>query len=199
MKRFASLNWKSVWPWLAHCRRGVFPGQTDRPMRKLHGIIAAGLVCFACVSAFGQNYKNFDVELNEIRSGAKLRIGPFRFLPEFRLTNVGYDDNVYFRSTEEKAVGDYTGTISPEVRAYLLLGRSLILSLTDNPEYLYFARETRLRRFTNSFSPGVRLRLFNRLAFSGIYHFEKHQRRALSEFVESRDRHRQGREAGRVL
>ena len=183
MKRFASLNWKSVWPWLAHRRRGVFPGQTDRPMRKLHGIIAAGLVSFACVSAFGQTYKNFDVELNEIRSGARLRLGPFRFVPDFRLTNVGYDDNVYFRGLGEKAVGDYTGTVSPEVRAYLLLGRSLILSLTENPEYQYFAHETPLRRFTNSFSSGARLRLFNRLVFSGNYHFLKHQRRASSEFA----------------
>ncbi len=152
-------------------------------MRKLPGFIAAVLAAVACGSAYGQTYKNFDVELNEIRSGARLRVGPFRFVPDFRLTNIGYDDNVYFRGLGDKTVGDYTGTVSPEVRAYLLLGRSLILSLTENPEYQYFARETPLRRFTNSFAPGARLRLFNRLVFSGNYHFLKHQRRASSEFT----------------
>ncbi len=152
-------------------------------MRKLSGFIVVALISVLWRPAFGQDYRNFDVELNEIRSGARLRFGPLRFIPEFRLMNIGYDDNVYFRSADEKAVGDYTGTVSPEVRSYLLLGRSLILSLSENPEYLYFTKETRLRRFTNSFAPGARLRLFNRIALSGRYHFEKHQRRALSEFT----------------
>ncbi len=152
-------------------------------MRKLLGCAGVVLMFFCWGSTFGQSYKNFDVELNEIRLGARLRFGPLLFFPEFRLTNVGYDDNVYFRTVGEKPVGDYIGTASPEVRSYLLLGRSLILSFTENPEYQYFARETRLRRFTNSYEPGARLRLFNRLVFSGRHYFLKHQRRASSEFA----------------
>lgn len=151
-------------------------------MRKLLGLAGVVLISVSWGSAFGQSYKNFNDELNEIRSGAKLRFGPFRFIPEFRLTNAGYDDNVYFRSPGEGPVGDYTGTLSPEIKAYLLLGRSLILSFAENPEYIYFARETRLRMFTNSYAPGIRLNLFNRFTLSGEYHFQKHMRRAFSEF-----------------
>ncbi len=134
-------------------------------------------------SAFGQNYRTFDDELNGVRTAARLRFGPFRFIPDFRLTNVGYDDNVYFRSAEGRPVGDYTGTVSPEVKTYLLIGRSIILKFDENPEYTYFAKETPLRRFTNSLSPGARLRLFNRFALSGSYHFQKHERRAYAEFT----------------
>lgn len=151
-------------------------------MRKLLGLAGVVLISVSWGSAFGQSYKNFNDELNEIRAGTRLRLGPLRFIPEFRLTNVGYDDNVYFRSPRESPVGDYTGSLSPEIKAYLLLGRSLILSFTENPEYLYFARETRLRTFTNSYAPGIRLNLFNRFTLSGEYHFQKHMRRAFSEF-----------------
>ncbi len=152
-------------------------------MRNLRFLIVASLIALTWGSAFGQSYRIFDDELNGIRTAAKLRFGPLRFLPDFRLTNVGYDDNVYFRSQDDKPVGDYTGTVSPEVRAYLLLGHSVILSFTENPEYIYFAKQVPLRRFTNSFSPGARLRLFNRIVLSGDYHFLKHQRRAYAEFA----------------
>ncbi len=152
-------------------------------MKKLLSLAGVLLVLSCWGAAFGQGYRTFDDELNQIKATGRLRFGPFRFIPGFRLTNVGYDDNVYFRSAEDKPVGDYTGTASAEVKAYLLLGRSLILSFIENPEYGYFTRQAPLRRFTNSFSPGVRLRLFNRIALSGSYDFQKHQRRAYAEFT----------------
>ncbi len=152
-------------------------------MKKFLGCTGVVLISLCWGSAFGQSYRNFDDELNQIRNTARLRFGPFRFIPDFRLVNVGYDDNVYFRSADNKPVGDYTGTASAEGRAYLLLGHSIILSFLENPEYLYFAKQVPLRRFTNSFSPGARLKLFNRFALSGSYHFQKHARRAYAEFA----------------
>ena len=152
-------------------------------MRKLLGPLAAFLVALTGGAALAQDYTTFESELNEIRANARLRIGPVRMLPEFRLTNVGYDDNVYFRTAEQGPVGDYVGTASLEAGAFLLLGRSLILSFMENPEYLYFAKQKPLRKFTNSYEPAARLRLFNRLVFSGSYHFLRHQRQAYSEFT----------------
>jgi Putative beta-barrel porin 2 len=151
-------------------------------MKKFRFFVAAALVAVSWAPAFGQDYRNFRDELNNIATRAKLRIGPLRFLPKLQLQNLGYDDNVYFRRPDEDPVGDYTGTISPEIKGYLLLGRSLILSFTEDPEYLYFARETRLRAFTNSYAPSLRLNLFNRITLSGEYHSQKHLRRAYSEF-----------------
>lgn len=151
-------------------------------MRKLRTLFVVAWISGSCIAAFGQSYRNFQDELTEVRERARLRFGPLRFLPAFRLRNVGYDDNVYYQRAEDKPARDYTGTISPEIKAYLLVGRSLILSFADNPEYLYYVKEDRLRTFTNSFVPGARLRLFNRFVLSGEYHFQKHQRRAFSEF-----------------
>ena len=151
-------------------------------MRRLKIIFLAAWIVGSGVAAFGQSYRNFQDELSYIRDRVKLRFGPFRVLPMFRLSNVGFNDNVYYRTAEEKPVGDYTGTLSPEIKAYLLVGRSLILSFAENPEYLYYVKEDRLRIFTNSFVPGGRLRLFNRFVLSGEYHFQKHTRRAFSEF-----------------
>jgi hypothetical protein len=152
-------------------------------MKSLRALAAVTLLALSWNSASGQTYRNFRNELNEIMTRAKLRFGPLRILPNFRLENLGYDDNVYFRSPEEGPVGDYTGTLSPEIKAYLLLGRSLILSFTENPEYLYFVKEDGLRVFTNSYSPGIRLNLFNRFTLSGDYRFQKHRRRVFSEFM----------------
>jgi len=151
-------------------------------MRRLRALVAVTLIAVSWTSAPGQTYRNFRDELDEIMTRAKLRIGPLRLLPKLQLQNLGYDDNVYFRNPEEGPVGDYTGSLSPEIRAYLLLGRSLILSFTENPEYLYFAKETHLRTFTNSYAPRIRLNLFNRFTLSGDYRFQKHLRRAFSEF-----------------
>lgn len=151
-------------------------------MKILRALTAVTLLAASWTSASGQNYRTFRDELDEITARAKLRVGPLRIFPALRFKSVGYDDNVYFLGPEAKPVGDYTGTVSPEIKAYLLLGRSLILSFGENPEYLFFAKETRLRTFTNSYAPGVRMNIFNRLTFSGEYHFQSYLRRAFSEF-----------------
>ena len=151
-------------------------------MRRLRAFVAVTLIAVSWTSASGQTHRNFRDELDEIMARAKLRIGPLRILPKLQLQNLGYDNNVYFRSPEEGPVGDYTVTLSPEIKTYLLLGRSLLLSFTENPEYLYFAKQDRLRTFTNSYAPSLRLNLFNRLSLSGEYHSQKHLRRAFSEF-----------------
>jgi hypothetical protein len=151
-------------------------------MKKLRLFVAAVLMAVSWAPAFGQDYVSFRAERNDVVTRAKLRFGPLRFIPALQLRNIGYDDNVYYQRTDEIPVGDYTGTVSPEIKGYLLLGRSMILSFTENPEYLYFARQTRLRTFTNSYAPSLRLNLFNRIALSGDYHYRKHLRRVLSEF-----------------
>jgi hypothetical protein len=131
----------------------------------------------------GQEYRTFRSELDEIRNTAKLRFGPLRFLPSIQIRDVGYDNNVFYRNAGETRIGDYTGAISPVIKAYLPVGNSLILSFKENPEYMFYLREKGLRTFTNSFSPAFRLNLLKRFTLSGDYHFEKHQRRAYSEFT----------------
>ncbi|HSA95825.1 MAG TPA: outer membrane beta-barrel protein [Acidobacteriota bacterium] len=150
-------------------------------MKRTFALAAALLVLGAGVRLGAQSYRSFQDEYDAIREGVRLRLGPFRLVPRFRLADVGYDSNVYFRERVGEIVRDATATLSPELRGYWLLGHAAILSFTENPEYLFYAREKGLRTFTNSFSGGLRLRLLRRFSLSGDYHSEGHVRRVLSD------------------
>lgn len=145
-------------------------------------IILAALLCVLATEAplSGQSHRTFREDYDAIQGLTKIRVGPVRLVPVFRLTDAGYDSNVYFREAGE-AVGDATATLSPELRGYWLVGSSIILSATENPEYLAFARETSLRAFTNSVSTSLRWLFLRHVSLSAEYHALNHVRRSLSE------------------
>lgn len=130
----------------------------------------------------GQSHKTFRDEFDEIRAWTGLRLGPLKVLPLLRLSDVGYDNNVYYRDRADEPVGDYTATLSPEIKAAWLLGSSVILSASESPEYDFFLKESGLRTLTNSYNLGSRILLFRGLALSGDFHSQRHLRRAYSEF-----------------
>jgi hypothetical protein len=145
----------------------------------------ATLVLFLAIAAgrlVGQSYRTFQADFDEIRARTGLRLGPLTVLPVFHLSDVGYDSNVYYRDRQESAVSDYTARASLDVKAAWLIGNSIILSATEDPEYVYYLNEKDLRTFVNSYGFGSRLLLFRRLALSGGYRSESHLRRAYSEF-----------------
>jgi hypothetical protein len=150
-------------------------------MKKFPCFTAALLVLLAGVRLSGQSYRNFRKEYDGIKERARLRLGPLRVIPVFRLSDVGYDSNVYFREEGGEVVPDFTATFSPEVRGYWLLGSSVILSVMENPEYLFYAKEKGLRAFTNSFSTGLRMLALRSFSLSADYHVLSHVRRATSE------------------
>ena len=133
-------------------------------------------------SIYGQSYRTFRSEMEEIIQEARWRIGPFRIYPRILFRDIGYDDNVYRKREEDGPISDYTATISPEIRVYLLFRNWLILSFSENPEYVYFVKEQRERSFNNSYSPSVKLIVFNRFVLSGNYRYRRGRRRATSEF-----------------
>jgi len=150
-------------------------------MKKFPCFTAALLVLLAGVRLSGQSYRNFREEYDGIKERARLRLGPLRVIPVFRLSDVGYDSNVYFREEGGEVVPDFTATFSPEVRGYWLLGSSVILSVMENPEYLFYAKEKGLRAFTNSFSTGLRMLALRSFSLSADYHVLSHVRRATSQ------------------
>ena len=154
-------------------------------MKRTIASVAAlcGLALAAAGPLAGQTYRSFREEYEAVRQQKGLRLGALKLAPRFRLTDVGYDSNVYFRPEGGRVVGDATATLSPELRGFWLGGGSLILTVTENPEVLAFAREKALRAFSNSFAAGLRWLLLRRLALSGEYHVQSHVRRALSEFA----------------
>lgn len=137
---------------------------------------------FISPSVFGQSYRLFSSELDQIMKRAKWQIGPFKVYPTIQFRNIGYDDNVYYQQEEDNPVSDYTGTVSPEIRVYLLFRNRLILSFLENPEYVFYLKEKRERAFNNRYSPRLKILLFNRFVLSGDYHYSKRRRRASSEF-----------------
>lgn len=151
-------------------------------MNRIRTSILVLFIVLAAGRLAGQSYTTFQAEFDEIRSRTGLRLGPLKILPVFHLSDVGYDSNVYYRDREEAAVSDYTATMSLNVKAGWLLGNSVILSATEDPEYVYYLHEKGLRTLTNSYGVGTRLLLFRRLALSGDFHSQNHLRRVYSEF-----------------
>ncbi len=151
-------------------------------MKKIPITILALVLAVSAGPLSGQSHKTFRDEFNEISGWRGLRVGPLKVLPLLRLSDVGYDDNVYYRDREEQPVADYTGTLSPQVRAAWLLGNSIILSAAENPEYVYYMNQADLRTLTNSYTLESRVLLFRVLALSGGFESQRHLRQAYSEF-----------------
>jgi hypothetical protein len=153
-------------------------------MKRPFGVTAALLVLTlaAAVRLPAQSYRTFREDYEGIKARARLRLGPLRLQPVFRLSEAGYDSNVYYRADGGgEVVSDFTATFAPELRAHWLLGNSVILSATESPEYLLYAREKGLRAFSNSFSGGLRMMLLRYFSLSAEYHDASHVRRSMSE------------------
>lgn len=140
------------------------------------------LTFFMPNNSFCQSYRLFRSELDEILERSKWRIGPFRIYPMIQFRQIGYDDNVYQQREEDKPKSDFRATISPFINIYLLFRNWVVFSLTENPEYVYFAKEGRERSLNNNFSPQLKLLLFQRFVLSCSYQYNKTRRRATSEF-----------------
>lgn len=150
-------------------------------MRQATRLAAALLALLGAARLSAQTYRSFREEAEAVRAAARLRLGPLRLAPAFRLSEVGHDSNVYYREDGGEVVGDFTATLAPEVAAHWLAGRSLILSVTESPEYLFYAREEGLRAFSNSLSGRLRLLVLRNLSLTGGVHRLSHVRRSLSE------------------
>lgn len=81
-----------------------------------------------------------------------LRWGPFRVRPGFVVTNLGYEDNVFYRtdSGEAPVVGDYTVTFSPRLDGLVLFGDRAFVTFTERVEYTAY-RDNSSLNFLNQF------------------------------------------------
>lgn len=155
----------------------------NKPISILFGRVAVflSLILISC-SAYGQSYQSFKSTLEQITERVKLKIGPFRILPTIQFKNIGYDNNVYYQHEDNDPVSDFTITFSPEAQVYLLFRDYLILSLEENPEYVYYFEQKRERRWNNTFSPEFKYLFLDRFVISGKYLHSNRRRRASSEF-----------------
>ncbi len=140
------------------------------------------LLFLPSLSVYGQSYQSFVSTLEQIKERIRFKIGPLGITPVIRFKNVGYDSNVYYQHEDNDPVSDFTATFSPEIQAYLLFRDYLILSLVENPEYVYYLEEERERRWNNTLSTEFKLLFLNRFVISGKYYYSDRRRRATSEF-----------------
>lgn len=147
------------------------------------GLIGIVILLFVSIgwSQTYNPYRTFRTEWYSIQETAPWRVGPFYLRPEIRLRDIGYDANVYREREEDDPITDYTFTFSPQITGYWLLGHSVILSLRENPEYIYYKETVRERRWNNNFSPQLRWMLFNRFVVGGRYEYQNRRYRFSSE------------------
>jgi hypothetical protein len=153
-------------------------------MKKFLVLALAVLVAATAGRLPGQTYQTFRDEFEAIRSKSGLRLGPLKVLTTLRIATVGYDSNILYLPREEGPVSDTVATLSPEIKSFWLVGNSVILSFTENPEYDFYFHEKALRTLTNSAVPAARILLFRGLALSADYHILNELRQATSEFEE---------------
>lgn len=148
--------------------------------RLVHLTLTLFVLC--SVTLDGQDYESFGSKTQGIRENSLFHIGPFYIQPRLAFRDIGYDSNVYFQSVEEDPIDDYTAAFSPEVVVNFLLGRTLVLHFTENPEYHHYFRERQRRVLTNAYSTGFRLYLLNRFSLSGSYSNSRRWARITPEF-----------------
>jgi hypothetical protein len=112
---------------------------------------------------------------------AKYSLGPVKFLPSFSLS-LQYDSNIYGAAIDRGPLSDYVATLAVPMRFYLVAGDWLIVSLVENPEYVYFFKRSSERSFNNNFSPHVSLLLLHRFVVSAAYLNTRAKQHVWSEF-----------------
>ncbi len=69
-----------------------------------------------------------------------LRWGPLRVRPSVQFSNLGYDTNVFYRSGNQPAVGDWTATVSPRADGLILFGHGAFLTFREQLDGVVFAK-----------------------------------------------------------
>jgi hypothetical protein len=155
-------------------------------------VLVGLLLSLIPISSFGQRYRSFRDQRDDIINTAKYRVGFFFITPSLGLRDVGLDNNVYYEREEQGPVSDYTFTVFATARISYIYQRWMILSVTENPEYVYYFEQGKERGWNNLISPELKLFLLHRLALSGSYSNTKTRYRATAEFNERVDVYREG-------
>jgi len=88
-----------------------------------------------------------------------LRWGFLRVRPGVSLSNLGYDDNIFYRQTD--TIGDYTATISPKLEGLALFGDSAFLTFKEQFDYTLYLENSDQNYGNNRASARLTLPLGN--------------------------------------
>jgi hypothetical protein len=138
-------------------------------MKFLRVILASGLLLIVSVGLWGQTAEVFNGQVNDIVQKTRFMIGPFRFYPAFKFSSFSWVSNVFGLTNTLRNLSDLVIAPSPELTAYLLFRRSLILSFTENPEYYFYLSNAKYRGFANGYRAEGRFLFLNRFIITGRY------------------------------
>jgi len=109
---------------------------------------------------------------------SRYRLGPFRLQPLFRVTNLGYNDNVY--GSSENAVSDWTATAAAGLHWTLPFGAKTYFRGDVLPEYTWYANLAERRVLGGTYGASY-VALFERVQFEAAVEKSKGLRVVSSE------------------
>ena len=129
--------------------------------------------------------------------GRFLRWGPLRARPSLALTNLGYDNNIYYR-TDIPPVGDYTATVSGKVDGVVLFGRFAFLTFLERIDYTGYVQNTD-QNYWNQFGSGRLTVPFRKLGFYGDFALNDYKDRPYDKLDSRTDVHETRAGGGIIL
>ena len=88
-----------------------------------------------------------------------LRWGPLRVRPTLGVSNLGFDDNVFFSNRDEEKQGDYRITLSPRLEGLLLFGDRAFLVFDEKLDYTLYQEFNDQNFLNQSFTTRITLPL----------------------------------------
>ena len=101
--------------------------------------------------AYGQGNTWPGAGLAAMVEGARWRLGALRVNAAFTLANTGYDSDIYYGLFGGDPVPDWTVSAGAPVQVLLPLSKSVVLDLSDTPQYLFYLDTQRERAWNNTF------------------------------------------------
>ena len=105
----------------------------------------------------------------------QLRVGVLSFTPTIRLTNVGFDTNVFDRTGTNRQAGDFTATVAPGVETRMTT-RRLDARVSSTLSLVYYQKYATERAVNPGVDASVEERLSGRLSLygtSGVGYFKE--------------------------
>jgi hypothetical protein len=139
--------------------------QRERRRKKRALIPAAIVLCVVLAPgrSFGWGKTWLGANLEKAIAAARWSLGPVKADAAFKLSNLGYDSDIYFGSLGG-AVPDATFRTGPELNLYIPLDKGIVVGVSEAPDYVFFLRTTQERAWNNTVRGEVHFAL-NKLYF----------------------------------
>ena len=119
--------------------------------------------------------------LETIVNAARWKAGALRYNAAIQVANAGYDSDIYFGNTPSP-VPDYTFSAGIPLRLFLPIKKSVVLDISENPQYLFFLKTKKERALNNDFGGYLHF-LFDRVYLRGEARFSTIQQRLSPELT----------------